>query len=205
MLLATRSVRDHLRAPRELTIPTKLLTGADSSAVQNVASATPRPGRAGHCLRGGALVARRGGELWVGEAIAGSCPARQESDRRRDARLPREPGQLCGRVRCGCCDESGTAARRPQHCARPQLREAAPVRRWTAGVKAVEQPSRARSIRVHEAYGGRTAVGSGSVCDCAADGVRLRCGDRSAGFERSDGRGVSARRAWYHGLYGRGS
>ena len=205
MLLATRSVRDHLRAPRELTIPTKLLAGAGSSAVQNVASALHDP-----AAQATACVAERslrvgGGELWVGEAIAGSCPARQESGRRRDARLPREPGQLCGRVRCGRCDESGTAARRPQHCARPQLREAAPVRRWTAGVKAVEQPSRARSIRVHEAYGGRTAVGSGSVCDCAADGVRLRCGDRSAGFERSDGRGASARRAWYHGLYGRGS
>jgi hypothetical protein len=36
VLLATRSVRDHLRAPHELTIPTKLLTEAESTAVQNV-------------------------------------------------------------------------------------------------------------------------------------------------------------------------
>ena len=42
MLLATRSVRDHLRATGELRIQSKLVTGAGSSAVQHIASAIAR-------------------------------------------------------------------------------------------------------------------------------------------------------------------
>jgi hypothetical protein len=42
VLLATRSVRDHLRSTGELRIQSKLVTGAGSSAVQHIASAIVR-------------------------------------------------------------------------------------------------------------------------------------------------------------------
>ena len=65
MLLATRSVRDHLRTPRRLTIRPKPSPLGGFACARRASGAIPVPGRAGHCPAWQRATWRGPSECWI--------------------------------------------------------------------------------------------------------------------------------------------